>query len=178
MKLTPINIKTQEFTKTIRGFDSAEVMAYLEKLAAEVEELLTENESLKKEVKDLKTSVDEFKKIEKNLQNSLLSAQDSSTKSIESTRKQTSVMVKESELKALQIIEKAKESANQIRDAVLTLREEKDLIISKLKVIVNTQANLLEEKVQQVDTEPEKPKKQESKDNLDVDVDKIVNKLL
>ncbi len=36
MKLTPINIKTQEFTKSLRGYDTEEVKFYQEELAVEV----------------------------------------------------------------------------------------------------------------------------------------------
>ena len=125
--------------------------------------------------------MDEYKKIEKDLQTTLLNAQDSSTKSIETAKNQTDMILKESELEASRIIEKAKENANEIRDAVNNLREEKDLIISKLKAIVNTQSTLLEGKVKKIDKgqqEPEKTKQQQPKDDLDVDVDDIVNKLL
>jgi len=55
------------------------------------------------------------------------------------------------------------------------------LIISKLKAIVNTQSTLLEGKVKKIDEvqlESEKPIQTQPKDDLDVDVDTIVNKLL
>ena len=181
MKLTPINIKTQEFAKSLRGYDADEVKAFLEKLAAEVEDLMNENETLIDEIEELKTRLDEYRNIEKDLQTALLNAQDSSTKSIEAAKKQTGMMLKEAELKAAQTIEKAKENANDIRNAIINLREERDLIISKLKAIVNTQSTLLEGKVKKIDEgqkEPEKPKQSQPKDDLDVDVDDIVNKLL
>jgi cell division initiation protein len=181
MTITPINIKTQEFTKSLRGYDADEVKAFLEKLAVEVEELMNENETLRDENSELKKSLDEYKKIEKDLQSTLLNAQDSSTRSIETAKNQTDMILKQSELEASRIIEKAKEKANGIRDAVNHLKEEKDLIISKLKAIVNTQSTLLEGKVKKTDgglQEPEKTKQQQLKDDLDVDVDDIVNKLL
>ncbi len=40
MKLTPISIKSQEFSKSLRGYDSEEVKTYLEKLANEIEEMI------------------------------------------------------------------------------------------------------------------------------------------
>jgi cell division initiation protein len=181
MKLTPINIKTQEFAKSLRGYDADEVKAFLEKIAAEVEDLMNENDTLKDEIEELNTSLDEYKKIEKDLQTTILNAQDSSAKSTESAKKQTGMMLKEAELKAARIIEKAKENANEIRNAIISLREERNLIISKLKAIVNTQSTLLEGKVKNIDEvqqEPEKPKQQQQKDDLDVDVDDIVNRLL
>ena len=180
MKLTPTDIKTQEFTKSRKGYDADEVKAFLEKIAEEVEDLMIENETLLNETEELKTSLDEYKKIEKDLQTTLLKAQDSSTKSIEAAKNQSGMMLKEAELKAARIIEKAKENANEIRDAVINLREEKDLIISKLKAIVNTQSTLLEGKVKKVDEAQQEPEKnkQQPKDDLDVDVDDIVNRLL
>ena len=87
-------------------------------------------------------------------------------------------MIKEAEIKASQLIENARENANEIRNAVSTLNEEKDLIISRLKAIVNSQANLLEGKVKDAGEEPTETKKEGSSQKVDVDVDDIVDKLL
>ena len=178
MKLTPINIKTQEFKKSLRGYDTEEVKAFLEKLSNEVESLMQENDELKEEVGFLNIRLEEFKKMEKNLQTTLIKAQDSTSRSLESTKKQTGMLIKEAELKASQIIEKAKETADEIRDAVINLREEKDLIIARLRAIVSSQTSLLEGKIQQADDETEETKKQEDKSQFNIDVDGIVDKLL
>jgi cell division initiation protein len=179
MKISPINIKKQEFNKSVRGFDKDEVQAYLEKLADEFESLQTENDSLKKELEQANSKLVEFRKIEKSLQETLLKAQESSSRSIESTKKQTGLMIKEAEIKASQVLEKARENANEIRNSVINLREERDLIIAKLRAIINSQANLLEMKVADAGSEEivvKKPEQQASK--IEVDVNGIVNKLL
>ena len=180
MKLQPFSIRQQEFSKKFRGFDPDEVKAFLERIADDVEELLKENEELKQQVETLTQQLEEFKKIEKNLQDTLLKAQESSAKSIESAKKQTALMIKEAELKAAQIIEKARESANEIRNAVLNLREEKDMLIARLKAIISSQAHLLEVKIEDIDEEvvvQKKKTKNESK-KLDLNIDDIVEKLL
>ena len=178
MKISPIEIRQQEFTKKMRGYDPDEVQNFLESLAEELERLNSENESLQSEVQSLTDQVNEFKKIEKNLQDTLLKAQDSSAKSMEATKKQTSLMIKEAELKASQIIEKARESTNDIRNAVVNLREEKDLILSKLKAIVSSQANLLELKVERAGDEKTAGKKIEQSNKMDIDINDILNKIL
>jgi len=178
MKISPIEIRQQEFTKKIRGFDPEEVQNFLESLAEEFEKLNSENESLKEELESLTEQINEYKKIEKNLQDTLLKAQDSSAKSMEATKKQTSLMIKEAELKASQIIEKARESTNDIRNAVVNLREEKDLILSKLKAIVSSQANLLELKVERAGDEKTTGKKIEQSNKMDIDINDILNKIL
>jgi cell division initiation protein len=87
-------------------------------------------------------------------------------------------MIKEAEIKASQLIENARENANEIRNAVSTLKEEKDLIIARLKAIVNSQANLLEGKVKNAGEEPGETKEEDSSKKVDVDVDDIVDKLI
>lgn len=180
MKVSPLSIKKQEFNKGLRGYDKEEVQAYLEKLADEFEITQKENDSLKKELEEANERLTEFRKIEKNLQSTLLKAQESSSKSIESTKKQAGLIIKEAEIKASQILEKARENANEIRNAVIHLREERDMIVSKLKAIVNTQSRILEMKVQNAEREEEKekPKKIEEIKKIEIDVNEIVNKLL
>jgi cell division initiation protein len=192
MKLSPLSIKKQEFNKSMRGYDQIEVSAYLEKLADEFELLQKENETLKKELEGSTERLAEYRKIEKNLQSTLLKAQESSSKSLESTKKQANLIIKEAEIKASQILEKARENANEIRSAVIHLREERDMIVSKLKAIINTQSKIIETKLQEkehqeiiskvedkevVVKEVEDKEVEEQKD-IDIDFDDIVNKLL
>jgi len=178
MKLSPLLIKQQEFTKSLRGFDTEEVEDFLHKIASDVDSLLQENENLKEEVESLNQRVTEFRSIEKNLQDTLLKAQESSTKAIESSKKQTNLIIKEAEIKASQMLENAKQEINDIRNAVVNLREERDLIVAKLKSIINSQAHLLENKVKEAGDEPVQAKKTETQENVDIDVDDIVDKLL
>jgi cell division initiation protein len=178
MKFSPMSIKNQEFSKSVRGYDRDEVQALLAKLSDEFQTLQQENEQLKKDLDSANIKLNEFRKIEKNLQNTLLKAQESSTKALESTRKQSSLMVKEAEIKSSQIIEKARESANEIRNAVINLREEKDLVVAKLKSIISSQAHLLEMKVENAGNEKTPAKKIEGAKKIDINIDEIVNKIL
>ena len=178
MKVSPLSIKKQEFNKSIRGYDKDEVQAFLEKLADEFDTMQRENESLKKDLEQANGKLTEFRKIEKNLQDTLLKAHESTSKSIESTKKQANLMIKEAEIKASQILEKARENANEIRNAVISLREERDLLVANLRSILNSQAHLLEMKVEDAGEEEITVKKTEESKQLEIDVNDIVNKLL
>lgn len=123
MKLTPLNIKRHEFNKSFRGFNPEEVQSFLDELADEFEANIKEIDALKRKVEEQEEHIAEFKRIEKNLQDTLLKAQENSAKSIESTKKQTALMIKEAEIKASQLIEKAKESVDEMRNSIIKLRE-------------------------------------------------------
>lgn len=179
MKTNPADIRTHSFNKALRGFDVDEVEVFLEKLADELDELQKENFRLNEEVEKMSERVNEYRKIEKNLQDALIAAQESSNRAADSARKQANLIIKESELKARQIVEKAKEEAGNIRTSVYRLREERDIIIAKLKSIVETQEKLLNKdnsniklKTTRVITETKKDSSEE------INVDNILEKLL
>ncbi|MBK7380202.1 MAG: DivIVA domain-containing protein [Ignavibacteriales bacterium] len=86
MKFSPLSIKQQEFSKSMRGYETEEVQAFLEKLADEFDNLYKENEKLKRELDELNIKVAEYKRIEKNLQDTLLKAQDSTSRTMESSK--------------------------------------------------------------------------------------------
>lgn len=179
MKLSPFSIKKQEFRKGFRGYDPEEVENFLGRVADEVEELQKDNEELQKKLDDALEQVNEFRRIEKNLQDTLLKAQENSSKAIESTKKQSALLLKEAELKAQQIIDKAKEEAQEVRDSIISLREERDLIIAKLRAIVTTQSQLLDRKVAPAgDDEPNEKKAAEQPRQFQINIDQVVDKLL
>jgi cell division initiation protein len=178
MRTTPLNIKRMEFNKSFRGYNVEEVQSFLDKLADEFEEVQKENDIFKKQLEDASAQLSEFKRIEKNLQDTLLKAQENSAKAIDSTKKQVNLMIKEAEIKASQMIEKAREQADEIRGSIIKLREERDLIIAKLKAIVNTQSNILEMKVEKISEETNVEKKLELPKNIEIDINQIVERLV
>jgi len=177
MKLSPENIKKQEFKKSLRGFDKEEVQAFIEKLADEIDDLQKENDSLKKDIDEANGQLADFRRIEKNIQDTLAKAQESSTRNIESAKKQTNLMIQEAELKAQQLLDKARENANEVRNAVIQLREEKQVIVSKLRAVINSQAHLIEMKIENADKETEPARTIEKSSAINIDADDIADKL-
>ncbi len=177
MRFTPFSIKAQEFNKSVRGFDKDEVRAYLETLSNEFEKLQNENNELRNRIDNSSEELTEFKKLEKTLQATLITAQESSSKAVESARKQNQLIIKEAEIKANQTIEKANKDAEIIRDSVLQLKEEKNLLIAKLKAMVETQASILDIGSKTFESKS-LPVEEMKKDNSEIDVDDVLEKLL
>ncbi|MBA4406515.1 cell division protein DivIVA [bacterium] len=182
MKFTPFGIKSQEFNRTVRGFDRDEVKAFLERLSDEFEKLQNENEKLKIDLDRQEDQLKEYKRIEKSLQQAMLNQTESTGRTVESAKKQTALIIKEAELKSAQIVEKAKETADSIRDSVLKLREEKKLLVARIKAMINTQSSFLEMDMQNIETRPKKKEivKEESNqdDQTEINIDDILEKLL
>jgi cell division initiation protein len=178
MKLSPANIKRQDFSRQMRGYDMNEVAAFLDRIADEIEILQNENEELKKDLESANAKVTEFRRIEKNLQETLVKAQETSAKSLEAAKRQAALILKDAENKAHLYLDKAKINANEIRNAVDLLREEKDVLIAKLKGIVNSQINIISrtfnEEEEPVELEQKRKVVQQS---VDIDINDIINKI-
>ena len=143
MKLTPLEIRKQEFRKTLRGFDPLEVQTFLEMVAEQYERLLQENTRLEQEIVELRASLKNYQETEKNLKEMLLNVQEVKKQSEESSRRQADLIIKEAELKALEILENARKQARQIRDEVNWLKSQKESFVNRLRHILMSQIELL-----------------------------------
>jgi cell division initiation protein len=176
MRLNALTIKSQHFNKKMRGFDPEEVSEFLEKVADDYEAIVNENTELTKKLSEAELIIMDYKRIEKSLQDTLLTAQDNATKTIEATKKQSALIIKEAELKANQFLENANEECEKIKITIMKLKEERNLLVAKLKTIVNTQVEVLafhnKAKIE------EKPNDNNQIDDSLLDVEDIVEKLL
>jgi len=86
MRLSPLDIKKQEFTRTLRGYDQDEVQAFLDMLAGQWEALLAEQRRTEEKVRELKAKMEHYEKVEEALQETLLTARESSQQALENAR--------------------------------------------------------------------------------------------
>ena len=75
MRLTPLDIRKQEFKKAMRGLETDEVHAFLATVADEYEAVLNDNKALRERVLELDDKVQEYRNMEKTLRDTLLTAE-------------------------------------------------------------------------------------------------------
>lgn len=143
MKLTPLEIRNQEFRKALRGSDPVEVQTFLEMVSEHYEEILEENKTLNRRIVELETRLQDFQENEKNLRETLLNVQEVKKQSEESSRRQADLIVKEAELKAMEVLETARKQTRQIREEVNWLKSQKESFINRLRHILVSQIELL-----------------------------------
>jgi cell division initiation protein len=159
MIFTPDSIKKQQFNRSLRGFDTEEVHAFLEKLSAEFETILAANETLQTELDETKTNLEKYIALEQQLSKEISEIRDKSTKKIEEAKEQAEKILKFAEEKAIELVQKSQDEAEKLKSAVMNLREEKDMIITKLKTIINYQSHVLEMGFEEKDSSPKEGKK-------------------
>ncbi len=144
MKLTPIDIKKQEFKTVLRGYDKVEVETYLEYVAEGYERLLQTNQQLEKELNTLKVELRHYKDVEKTLKQTLYEVQQTSQLSKKTSEKEAALIKREAEVKAKQMIEEAKAEVEKLKRELAELQQQKDSLITRLRYLLSSQLELLE----------------------------------
>ena len=143
MKLSPLEVRRQQFKKVLRGYDPVEVDTFLEMVSTEIEESLKESKDLREKLIEFEVQLRDFKNMEKTLQQTLMQAQEASGKSIENSRKEASLIVQESELKAQQILDKARQDFSRIKEEISNLKSRKETMVNRLRIILSSEIELI-----------------------------------
>jgi cell division initiation protein len=175
MKITPLEIKRQQFKKVMRGYDPVEVDTFLDMLSHELEEVLSKNKELKDKIIELETQLKDYKNMEKTLQQTLLQAQETSGKEIDNSRKEASLIVQEAELKASQIVDKARTDFSRMKEEIANLKARKETILSRLKVLLTSEVDLIKALEIDDDVSQQDGSKGTGKDHIEID--EILKKL-
>ena len=144
MKLTALDIKKHEFSKALRGFDTAEVRAYLEMVADELLDLQNENDNFKMKIVQFETQLTDYKALEEKWKYTMITAQDSAEKALQSSRKEAEIVRREAELKAEEIITNARKSVINYKEELEMLQAEKQSFIKRLKHLLKSQYELID----------------------------------
>lgn len=73
--ITAMEIRNQQFSKSLRGYDQDEVKNFLVQLAQDYENLYSQNATLKESIQRLEAELHKYHKIEDTMNNSLIFAQ-------------------------------------------------------------------------------------------------------
>src|SRR5688500_17654053 len=105
--ITPIEIRQHTFSKSLRGYDTEEVKAFLITLSQEFEKQMEEIRKLRTELDKTKSNLENFKEMESILHKTLLQAEQSSKTTLENAKKDAELKIQEAEHKAAEIIKNA-----------------------------------------------------------------------
>lgn len=130
MKLTALEIKQQQFEKTLRGYDVSEVNAYLSLIANEWEHLAGKVRELETKLETADNKLKHYEKVEQALHETLKTAKENADQKLESANKEADHIIEKAEIESENIIKDATQRRQQIRQSILRLIERREEIIS------------------------------------------------
>jgi len=133
MKLTALDIKQQTFDKAFRGYDIAEVNAYLNLVANEWEHLVSRNKELERDLEHMREKLEHYQKVEEALHETLQTAKESAEQRLARSRKDAEDKIDKAEMEAENLIREARQQRQQIRQSILRLLDRRKEIIGGMQ---------------------------------------------
>jgi cell division initiation protein len=144
VKLTPLDIRKQEFKKVMRGFDPEEVDAFMSMVADEMELIIREKNQLNDELIKLRTQLKDYQQVEHTLRDTLVKAQNTVDESRANSRREAQILIQEAELQADTIIKDAREELLHLRNEISLIKAQKESFTSRLRHLLESQIELLD----------------------------------
>lgn len=144
MRLTPLDIRKQEFRKAMRGLDGDEVYAFLSTVADEYEALLNDNKALRERLVELDDKVQEYRNMEKTLRDTLLTAERVTVEAKDNAKREAELIIKEAQLEAQRGVSDVRTNAMKLRQEVLNLKRERDSYLARMKMLVASHLKFIE----------------------------------
>lgn len=144
MRLTPLDIREQQFRRVMRGMDPEEVTAFLTSVAAEFETLLTDNKEMRQRLHDLEEKLGEYRSMEKALRDTLLTAERVMAESKESAQREAALLIREAELQAQRATVRISQDVVRLRRELGELRRMKDAYLGRLRWLMRGHLEIVE----------------------------------
>ncbi len=181
MNFDSANIVEQNFSDAKKGFNKEEVELFLSKLKNDFEEFEEKIFNLENEIKLLADKLGEYEKIETDLRDTLISLKLSDREVLKKAKEEADQITKEAEQKSKTMIENSEEEAKSTRDTLLFLKEQRDILLIRLKTIIDNQDGMLADFMKDNFSEDLQKSIAEAaafKSKAEINIDSILEKLL
>jgi cell division initiation protein len=144
VKITPVDIKNQQFGKSFRGYDPSEVDSYLEMVCSSLEDLIKENAGFKEKLSSVESTLVGYQDLEGNLKSALVTAQKSAEEIRENAAKEAQLLMRETKMKADRNLEEAYGTLSGLKKKIADLENTRREYLARLKSLVETHLRVLE----------------------------------
>ncbi len=145
MKLTPLDIRHQEFRRALRGYSEEEVDVFLDEVADEFEGLVQGSIELQERIQLLEEQVAGYEKLKETLNNTLVSAQQQADTTRANAHREGELVLRDAELKARGIVSEAYTEKQRVEHNLIQLRQVEEDFRSKFRSLLEAHLNLLGE---------------------------------
>jgi cell division initiation protein len=144
MKVTPLDLRQQRFKTVMRGFDREEVTAFLSEVADDYEQALREADRLRDELGRTQASLDELREHERNLRNTLLTAQKLADEIRNNAEQEARRVVRDAEDRAEIVLQKAQGRLHDVNREIDGVRLRRKDAEASLESTITALRNSLE----------------------------------
>ncbi|MEP6782358.1 MAG: DivIVA domain-containing protein [Acidobacteriota bacterium] len=122
MKVTPLDLRQQRFKTVMRGYDRGEVQAFLLEVGDDYENALRDNDKLRQDVAKLDAVLGEHRGQERNLRNTLLTAQKLADEIKENAQTEAGLILREAEGQRDMVLQRAQGRLEDVQREIEGMR--------------------------------------------------------
>lgn len=149
-EITPNEILQKRFSQSLRGAKPDEVYDFLKIVASEFEDLLRQNLLLSDKVKQLEEAVEEYRHMENTLKNTLISSQKIGQEIKEEAERKGNLLIRESELEADRIVQKAKQRKERLEEETFQLLNQHKRFRAEFVSLIDTHRRMIRAQDQKI----------------------------
>ncbi|MDP1570918.1 MAG: DivIVA domain-containing protein [Vicinamibacterales bacterium] len=144
MKVTPLDLRQQRFKTSMRGYDRDDVHAFLEEAAEDYETAVRENDRMRQEVVRLEAVINEHRSQERNLRNTLMTAQKLADDIREGAQQDAARIVREAEGRADLLLQKTQVRLEDVQREIDGLKMKRREVETSITALVSTLESTLQ----------------------------------
>ena len=136
-RLTPVDVRTQEFGKAFRGVDAAAVEDFRSRVADELERVLKERAAFEKKVEALNVEVDSLRKREQAINEALVLAQQVKEDARTAAERGADLVLREARATADELVREARMTEQQLRRNIETVQHQFSSYVSSFRRLLD-----------------------------------------
>jgi cell division initiation protein len=144
MNVSPLDLRQQRFRKGFRGFDTVEVTSFLAAVADDYEQALRETDRLRQDLMRMEAVLAEHREHERNLQNTLMTAQKLSEDIKATAEQEAKRIIREAEGRSDLLLEKTQARLEDLQREIDGLRLKRKDVEATLEGSIAALRNTLE----------------------------------
>jgi cell division initiation protein len=144
MNVSPLDLRQQRFSNSLRGFDKIEVTSFLMAVADDYEQALRETDRLRQEVARLEGIVGGHREQEKSLQSTLLTAQKLADDIRGNAEEEGRRIIREAQGRSELLLEKTQSRAEDVQREIDGLKLKRRDVETSIESIMQALRNTLE----------------------------------
>jgi DivIVA domain-containing protein len=114
--LTPLDVRSQEFARALRGYDRAQVDEFKLAISEELERLLRDRAQYDERLRSLQEQLRAYRERERAMNEALVAAQQLRVDSREQAEKEAELVLREARAEAERILERARQEEALVRE--------------------------------------------------------------
>lgn len=144
MKLSPLDVRKQEFSRAVRGYDADEVRAFLQTVAGQMEDLIDEQLRAQSELEEFKGKMGHLEHVQEALQATLEMARQNAEETRKAALKKAEMIIHEAHLKGEEILKRGEHDVRKTRDEIARIEAKRDELIVRFRSMLEAEIHLLD----------------------------------